>query len=930
MSLYSDLVEVLTPYANKIKGLAASDDQIRADLSAINTATSDDVGKALKVKTVTNGKVTGWEFGEAGGADPDAIGQAVEDWLDDHPEATTTVPDKSLTINKMVTGTLGYVTPEMYGAVGDGTTNDTSAFSQACNSGKPVVLTEGKTYKIDTVTVTSPLIIIGNFATVSTTSSDSVKSTITIRENAKTVVIGDVNFTTTLGVDTTGAHGEAIPNRSLRTCIASYGVDKLSVINCTFENFDNGIIGITQSSDTVYASVPESLFVKDTKITNCLMGISRHYKNVVIDGCRIQVDTNAQSGEHCVYLLSDVLSNAYITNTTLITDGSSAGACVNIRPRNGEAGANLVDGAYRIDGCTMIGDGYVHVHGGGKCYVTSCTLKTVNYNTTAKIRQFACPSSDDSVIDVSGCSVNLELQDGLTERVIYRGCDIYSGRVFNTRFALYKAYNCQFDNIGINVAEGAEIVECVFSSTSGVAGQYYVLVGSTITASTIIGCTFKTGANVNMIAYNSSGVCLLVAVISSLPNGNNITGLTFYHKINPNEPENGGQDGFSPIVEVTNITGGHRVSITDATGTQTFDVMDGTGGSGGYSPWSSKKVCVFGDSIGAGHNNNNYSFVDILRERGFFASVHKNCVAGTTTSTLHARLIESEAEIAGADIIYCEYEYNDITGLINGNLTPTTLVSSLDTAINYIRARNATCQIVWMPLTISHFDKVGADNVSYFKTWAETMYPAFAERGINLLPVYDEAAAGHASIDGKHPNTAGHRLIAEHVMQLPLGTSNYSTIISDEQGGGSSDQLVTVLYDGNATINTYQGSNYILLNGISDVPAVGDSYRVTWGSTPTMLIAKATTVSGTDYVVIGNPVVVGGTDDDSGLTYVAYKSNATQLQFITTDPTGSIQLKVEKYSVSEATTTSAGLMTAEDKQHLDAVYTDYSDMLALI
>ena len=227
---------------------------LKEDLSDMSTATSADVGKALKAKTVTNGKVTEWEFGEAGGADPDAIEQAVEDWLDAHPEATTTVPDRSLTIDKMVNGTLGYVTPEMYGAVGNGTTDDTSAFSQACNSGKPVVLTEGKTYKIDTVTVTSPLIIIGNFATVSTTSSDTVKSTMIIRENARTAIIGDVNFTTTLGVDTTGAHGEAIPNRSLRTCIASYGVDKLSVINCTFENFDNGIIGITQSSDTVYAS----------------------------------------------------------------------------------------------------------------------------------------------------------------------------------------------------------------------------------------------------------------------------------------------------------------------------------------------------------------------------------------------------------------------------------------------------------------------------------------------------------------------------------------------------------------------------------------------------------------------------------------------------------------------------------------------------
>lgn len=36
-----------------------------------------------------------------------------------------------------------------------------------------------------------------------------------------------------------------------------------------------------------------------------------------------------------------------------------------------------------------------------------------------------------------------------------------------------------------------------------------------------------------------------------------------------------GEDGVSPTVDVTTITGGHRVSITDANGTKSFDVMDG-------------------------------------------------------------------------------------------------------------------------------------------------------------------------------------------------------------------------------------------------------------------------------------------------------------------------------------------------------------------
>ena len=54
-----------------------------------------------------------------------------------------------------------------------------------------------------------------------------------------------------------------------------------------------------------------------------------------------------------------------------------------------------------------------------------------------------------------------------------------------------------------------------------------------------------------------------------------------------------GEPGVSPVVSVSDITGGHRVTITDAEGTHTFDVMDGgkgdpgqTGPTGpaGYSP----------------------------------------------------------------------------------------------------------------------------------------------------------------------------------------------------------------------------------------------------------------------------------------------------------------------------------------------------------
>ena len=44
-----------------------------------------------------------------------------------------------------------------------------------------------------------------------------------------------------------------------------------------------------------------------------------------------------------------------------------------------------------------------------------------------------------------------------------------------------------------------------------------------------------------------------------------------------------GVDGVSPTVEVTEITGGHTVAITDKNGTKTFDVLDGKDGKDGAS-----------------------------------------------------------------------------------------------------------------------------------------------------------------------------------------------------------------------------------------------------------------------------------------------------------------------------------------------------------
>lgn len=94
----------------------------------------------------------------------EGVGEAVAAWLDEHPEATTTVEDGSLVLAKFTKSLKlatvnDFVYPEMFGAKGDNSTDDTLAFADALATGKKVVGTAGSTYRINGLVVDHGTII---------------------------------------------------------------------------------------------------------------------------------------------------------------------------------------------------------------------------------------------------------------------------------------------------------------------------------------------------------------------------------------------------------------------------------------------------------------------------------------------------------------------------------------------------------------------------------------------------------------------------------------------------------------------------------------------------------------------------------------------------------------------------------------------------
>ncbi len=99
--------------------------------------------------------------------------------------------------------------------------------------------------------------------------------------------------------------------------------------------------------------------------------------------------------------------------------------------------------------------------------------------------------------------------------------------------------------------------------------------------------------------------------------------------------------------------------------------------------------------------------------------------------------------------------------------------------------------------------------------------------------------------------------------------------------------------DGSYTI--YSSSpNYMLIANYTTAFASGETYRVTWGSDTFVCETHSDGGQSYDGYYIGNPGVVGGTDDGSGATFFIYRDRSDRAVAATSDAAGTKYLKIEK------------------------------------
>lgn len=375
----------------------------------------------------------------------DVIGQNVTDWLDKHPEATTTVQNHSLDVDKMIIGTLGYVLPEMYGAKGDGVTDDTAAINAAFDSGYAVFFLE-KTYLIDgeISTKITDGIVYGNNATLKI-KPNSAKSYAGLICHGSCVIrdltiVGERNNHD--GTD--GEWGMCLSANDVHDCV----FDNITCI----DGFGDGLY-IGNSNENV------PFDNRNITVRNCFFNNNRrnnisivHGKNVVIESCYIghangtapqlgiDVEPNTEYQHADVYVKNCTFENNRMGDASAV--GKNAKCFVsNSVSINDECQSGNDFGAYagemKVYGCFILyAKRAVFSAGGGEAQLNAFNNVVRNTATTSD------HSSYDTIIYARNSTVKI---DGLT-------CSI--GKNANLLYAFEDNGTCAVDIKNIDSSNG--------------------------------------------------------------------------------------------------------------------------------------------------------------------------------------------------------------------------------------------------------------------------------------------------------------------------------------------------------------------------------------------------------------------------------------------------------------------------------------------
>ena len=229
--------------------------------------------------------------------------------------------DKTSVVNA-INSTIFYVRPEMFGAVGDGVTDDTTAINEAL-AHHNVLFNPGSTYLVsNNLTVLSNSIIIGHGATIKIADNSAIENGIFNLDYVDNVNIVGFNF------DSNIANQAGIPydqeSKFYNTFIYCFHASNFNILDCNF-------IGIYSACIKIYGcggtnTIENCIFTGDTGVTQYLQFCIHLLSNESAAQFLINNNTFKSSvtdftnGYNSVFIASQT-SRVNVTNNTFVRMG---------------------------------------------------------------------------------------------------------------------------------------------------------------------------------------------------------------------------------------------------------------------------------------------------------------------------------------------------------------------------------------------------------------------------------------------------------------------------------------------------------------------------------------------------------------------------------------------------------------------------------
>lgn len=330
------------------------------------------------------------------------IAQQVDRWLTDHPEATVAVQDHSLTMDKMVIGTLGYVTPQMYGAKGDGVTDDTAAINACLAENDNVYLPDG-VYMIDATVSVKPKI----GQTLVLADNAVLKCIPTAATNFDVIKIENVADVTIKGGKIVGEKDEhLVTTGEFGYGIAIYNSQRVTIDGCEIYNHWGDAVCII--SKNINDKAYEEYACRDIVVKNAYLHKCRR-QGISVVGCigfladNVDIQgiagTAPQSGIDFEAGIDKHWNDGCEVRNTTIKD-CVAGIFANSRTRN-----------VIIDGCTILNN---------STFRQSETIEIRN----SKLHRFGVGGNVSRVLH---STMNTLVVDTNTKKVIAEHCTLWGG-----------------------------------------------------------------------------------------------------------------------------------------------------------------------------------------------------------------------------------------------------------------------------------------------------------------------------------------------------------------------------------------------------------------------------------------------------------------------------------------------------------------------